>query len=74
MLKGANRIQWRIRFLEVPLVSTIDLHSSRKFPDFFESQFSEPDQRPANKDLRAFLSYRPKYMRNWNFEKRLPFQ
>ena len=36
MLKGANRIQWRIRFLEVPVVSTTYLHLSRKFPDFLK--------------------------------------
>ena len=74
MLKGANRIQWRIRFLEMTEVSATDLHMSRKFQNFLASQFPEPDQRPTNKDLRAFLSYQPKHMRNWNFEKRLPFQ
>ena len=36
MLKGANRIQWRIRFLETTEVSATDLPLSRKFPDFFK--------------------------------------
>ena len=35
MLKGANRIQWRIRFLEMTEVSATDLHMSRKFQNFF---------------------------------------
>ena len=36
MLKGANQIQWRIRFLEMTEVSATDLHMSRKFPDFLK--------------------------------------
>ena len=67
MLKGANRIQWRIRFLEMTEVSATDLHMSRKFQNFFANQFPEPDQRPTNKDLRAFLGYRLKRMGKMRF-------
>ena len=57
MLKGANRIQWRIRFLEMNEVSATDLHMSRKFQNFFESRFPVPNK-DHNKDLQAFLRFR----------------
>ena len=57
MLKGANRIQWRIRFFG-GACSIDDLSAFvKKIPRLFESRFPEPNK-DHNKDLQAFLRYR----------------
>ena len=53
MLKGARRIRFE------GACSIGDRTASvKKIPRLFESRFQVRDQRPFNRDLRAFLGYR----------------
>ena len=67
MLKGAHRIQCRIRFFEGACSIGDRTASVKKIPRLFESRFQVRDQRPFNRDLRAFLGYRLKRMGKMRF-------